>query len=124
VSGDYCKTKSGDGLLQLRAVHSPVPLVAGMPRSAGAESWRHHRRRWELEAAAAGRVISRAMADSAREAMWGPQGGDEGRRERAMVAAALERAIVQDLVADLLSELLAQPGRGHGAAGCRKRLCF
>ncbi|PAN49934.1 hypothetical protein PAHAL_9G486000 [Panicum hallii] len=125
-TGEYCKIKSGDEL-QLRAVHHPVPLVAGMPRSAGAESWRHHRRRWELEleAAAAGRVISRAMAESAGEAMWGPQGGDERRRERAMVAAALERAIVQDLVADLVSGLLAQSGRGHGhGAGCRKRLCF
>jgi len=114
-------------LQQLRAVHSPVPLVAGLPRSAGAESWRHHRRRWELEAAAAGRVISRAMVESAGEAMRGPQGGDEWwRRERAMVAAALERAIVQDLVGDLVSGLLAQSGRGHGhgAAGCRKRLCF
>ncbi|KAG2541208.1 serine/arginine repetitive matrix protein 1-like [Panicum virgatum] len=131
-SGDedhYRRIKSGDELQQLRAVHSPVPLVAGMPRSASAESWRHHRRRWELEAAAAGRVISRAMVESAGEAMRGPQGGNEWwRRERAMVAAALERAIVQDLVGDLVSGLLAQSGRGHGhghgAAGCRKRLCF
>ncbi|OEL21205.1 hypothetical protein BAE44_0017774 [Dichanthelium oligosanthes] len=130
-SGDYCKIKSGDeSSLQLHAVHyGGMPLVVGMPRSAGAESWRHHRRRWELEAAAAGRVISRAMAESAGEAMWGPQGqggagDDEQRRERAGVAAALERAIVQDLVADLLSELLAQAGRGHGGTRCRKRLCF
>jgi hypothetical protein len=101
-----------------------------MPRAAGAESWRHHRRRWELEAAAAGRVISRATAESVGEAiMWGPpQQGDGGeqRRERGRVAAALERAMVEDLVAELLTDLLAQSGRGHGGSGggCRKRLCF
>lgn len=110
--------------LHLHAVHYPVPLLVGMPRSAGAESRRHHRRRWELEAAAAGRVISRAMVESVGEAMWGPpQGDDEQRRERGRVAAALERAIVEDLVADLLTDLLAQSGRGLGT-GCRKRLRF
>lgn len=129
AGGDYCKVISGDELkLQLHAaVHYPVPVVVGMPRSAGAESWRHHRRGWELEAAAARRVISRAMVESARvEAMWLAQGGtggdDEQSRERGRVAAALERAIVHDLVAELLTDLLAQPG--HGRAGCRKRLCF
>ncbi|CAL4930714.1 unnamed protein product [Urochloa decumbens] len=130
-TGDYCKIKSCDEpTLRLHAVHHLVPPVVAagapvrLPRAAGAESWRHHRWRWELEAAAAGRVISRAMVESVGEAMWGPpQGGDEQRKERGLVAAALERAIVQDLVADLLTELLAMSGRGHGH-GCRKRLCF
>ncbi|CAN6295297.1 unnamed protein product [Urochloa humidicola] len=135
-TGDYCKIKSCDEpTLRLHAVHHLVPPVAAieasplrLPRAAGAESWRHHRRRWELEAAAAGRVISRAMVESVGDAMWGPppQGrasGDEQSRERGMVVAALERAIVQDLVAELLTDLLAMSGRGHGA-GCRKRLCF
>ncbi|CAN6289619.1 unnamed protein product [Urochloa humidicola] len=129
-TGDYCKIKSCDEptTLRLHAVHHLVPPAGVplrlLPRAAGAESLRHHRRRWELEAAAAGRVISRAMVESVGEAMWGPpQGGDGQRRERTMVAAALERAIVADLVADLLAELLALSGRGHGA-GCRKRLCF
>ncbi|CAL4922382.1 unnamed protein product [Urochloa decumbens] len=138
-TGDYCKIKScNEPTLRLQhAVHHLVPPVvaavveaggapAWLPRAAGAESWRHHRRRWELEAAAAGRVISRAMVESVGEAMWGPPlgGNNEQRRERDMVAAALERAIVDDLVADLLTDLLAQSGRGHGATGCRKRLCF
>nr|CAB3500992.1 unnamed protein product [Digitaria exilis] len=125
--GDYWKIRPGDEL-QLH-IHCPVPVVVGMPRSAGSESWRHHLRRWEMEAAAAGRVISRAMAESAGEAtMWGAaaqqQGDhDEQSRERGRVAAALEGAIVQDLVAELLSDLLALSGHG-GRAGCRKRLCF
>ena len=121
--------------MQLHAVagahHPPVPpvvaieactLPARLPRAAGAESWRHHRRRWELEAAAAGRVISRAMVESVGE-LWGQQGASKQRREGGMVAAALERAIVQDLVADIVAELLALSGHGHGT-GCRKRLCF
>ncbi|KAF8683940.1 hypothetical protein HU200_044888 [Digitaria exilis] len=125
--GDYWRIRSGDEL-QLH-IHCPVPVVVGMPRSAGAESWRHHRRRWEMEAAAAGRVIRRAMAESAGEAtMWGAaaqqQGDDdEQSRERGRVVATLEGAIVQDLVAELLSDLLALSGHG-GRAGCRKRLCF
>ncbi|XP_002467949.2 nascent polypeptide-associated complex subunit alpha, muscle-specific form [Sorghum bicolor] len=130
-SGGYCKTKSDGDELPLHAVHYPVPLVVGMPpRSAGAESWRHHRRRWEQEAAAAGRVISRATAESVGEAiMWVRQQqgqlGGAGDDERGRVAAALERAIVHDLVADLVAELLQAQSGGHGAgSGCRKRLCF
>jgi len=128
-AGDYCKIKSGGDELPLHAVHYPVPpLVVGMPRSPGAESWRHHRRRWEQEAVAAGQVISRATAESVGEAiMWVRQQqghGGAGDDERGRVAAALERAIVQDLVADLVAELQEQSG-GHGAgSGCRKRLCF
>ncbi|CAN6306827.1 unnamed protein product [Urochloa humidicola] len=134
-TGDYCKIKSScdASALRLHAVHHLVPPAVAavveaagapvrLPRAAGAESWRHHRRRWELEAAAAGRVISRAMVESVGEAMWGPPTNEQS-RERGMVAAALERAIVQDLVAELLTDLLAMSGRGHGA-GCRKRLCF
>lgn len=131
-SGDYYRINSsgggGGGLLQTpHAVHHlPVPLAVGLPpRSAGSESWRHHRRRWEQEAAAAGRVISRATAEAT---MWAQQQGDEDdeqRCERGRVAAALERAIAQDLVADIVGELLAQSS-GHGSNGirCRKRLCF
>ncbi|TVU47263.1 hypothetical protein EJB05_06856, partial [Eragrostis curvula] len=138
-SGDYyCKIKAGNNELKpphavVAAVvhHAPDPPVAAttdhqactlparLPRAAGAESWRHHRRRWELEAAAAGRVIRRATTESVGEAAWGQQG--EQRWECGMVAAALERAVLQDLVGDVVSELLAQAGHG---GGCRKRLCF
>ncbi|WVZ56742.1 hypothetical protein U9M48_007231 [Paspalum notatum var. saurae] len=146
-SGDYYYSRTikssvggGDESLQTAqhaAVRHPVPpLVSGggLPRSAGSESWRHHRRRLEQEAAAAGRVIGRAMVESVAEAMmWAQvhqqqQGGvarddDEAQRcERGWVAAALERAIAQDLVADVVAELLAQSG--HGTGRCRKRLCF
>ncbi|KAL6644976.1 hypothetical protein ACP70R_016584 [Stipagrostis hirtigluma subsp. patula] len=136
-SGDYGKPKPGDELqLHLHAVGNvyrdpvPPPVVAveaasrpaRLPRAAVAESWRHHRRRWELEAAAAGRVISRAMVESVGD-VWGHGAAGEQRREAAMVGAALERAILQDLVADVVAELLAQFGHGHGG-GCRKRLCF
>ncbi|KAJ1297387.1 hypothetical protein BS78_01G371800 [Paspalum vaginatum] len=141
-SGDYysrIKSSGGDESQQTarHAIRHPIPTQmagGGLPRSAGSESWRHHRRRWEQEAAAAGRVIGRAMAESVAEAMmWvqqqqpPQQGGardDEAQRcERGWVAAALERAIAQDLVADLVDELLAQSGHGT-AGGCRKRLCF
>lgn len=129
--GDYCKMKpGGDELQQQRTVvgieASRTLLLPRLPRAAGAENWRHHRRRWELEAAEAGRVISRATAESAGEAMWGQQqGAGERRRECGMVAAALERAILHDLVCDVVAELLPLPQSGviHGA-GCRKRLCF
>uniref|UniRef100_A0A0A9DHX5 DUF3741 domain-containing protein n=1 Tax=Arundo donax TaxID=35708 RepID=A0A0A9DHX5_ARUDO len=132
-SGNYCKTKAGvESPLQPLAVvgvhHHPVPaavsaIEAGAPaRLPREESWRHHRRRWELEAAAAGRVISRAMVDSVGE-VWGHGGAGEQRWESGRVAAALESAIMQDLVADIVAELLPHSGHGHGA-GCRKRLCF
>ncbi|KAL6901988.1 hypothetical protein ACP4OV_004864 [Aristida adscensionis] len=133
-AGDYCRIKPpGDELRSHLHCHSaPAPVVAvdveaagaraRLPRAAGAESWRHHRRRWELEAAAAGRVISRAMVESV-EDVWGHGHSGEQRREAGMVATALERAVLEDLVAGVVAELLVQPGHGHGA-GCRKRLCF
>jgi hypothetical protein len=123
--GDYCKTEpAGD---EQHAAVGAHHLPASAPAEAGtlparlprAESWRLHRRRWELEAAAAGRVINRAMVESVSEA-WGQ------RWECGWVAAALEPAILQDLVTDVVAELLAQSGyHGHGdAAGFRRRLCF
>ena len=127
-AGDYCKIKNGNEL-QLHAVvgvhHHPVAAIeagapARLPRAAGADSRQHHRRRWELEAAAEGRVVSRAMVESVGE-VWGQGGAADQRWECGRVASALERAIVQDLVADIVAELLAQSGH---SAGCRKRLSF
>jgi hypothetical protein len=125
--GDYCKTKPAGDEPQAAAVgahhlpeapaaaHAEVcALPARLPR---AESWRLHRRRWELEAAAAGRVINRAMVESVSEA-WGQ------RWEGGWVAAALEPAILQDMVTDVVAELLAQAGYHGDAAGFRRRLRF
>jgi hypothetical protein len=117
--GEHCKTMAGDELPQPHTAavgahhhHPAVPaeactLPARLPR---AESWRRHRRWWELEAAAAGRVISRATAESVGE-VWGQQAGGAAEWECGWVAAALERVILQDMVSDVVAELLAQPRR-------------
>jgi hypothetical protein len=127
--GEYCKTKSGDELPQPQTAavgahhHHPAVPAEACTLPARAESWRHHRRRWDLEAAAAGRVISRATAESVGE-VWGQQrAGGAAEWECGWVAAALERVVLQDMVYDVVAELLAQSGRSHGA-GCRKRLLF